>query len=63
MKLLMIEDSVRLLKSEAILIILVVLFIWNMGYITEAEVTRMWEKATIMHDCIFTPAPENSSRV
>ncbi len=44
MKLLMIEDSVRLLKSEAILIILVVLFIWIMGYITEAEVTRMWEK-------------------
>ena len=62
MKLLMIEDSVQLLKSEATLIILVVLFIWNMGYITEAEVTRMWEKTTIMHDCIFTPAPEDSSR-
>jgi hypothetical protein len=63
MKLLMIEDSVRLLKSEAIPIILVVLFIWIMGYITGAEVTRMWEKTTVMHDCIFTPAPEDSSRV
>ena len=48
MKLLMIEDSVQLSKNEAIVIILVVLFIWIMGYITGAEVTRMCEKTTVM---------------
>jgi hypothetical protein len=63
MKLLMIEDSVRLSKNEAIVTALVVLFIWIMGYITGAEVTRMWEKSTVMHDCILTPAPQDSSRV
>ena len=63
MKLLMIEDSVRLSTNEAIVIILVVLFIWLMGYTTGAEVTRIWEKSSVMHDCIFIPAPEDSSRV
>jgi hypothetical protein len=63
MKLLMMEDSVRLSKNEAIVIVLVVLFIRIMGYTTGAEVTRMWEKTTVMHDWIFTPAPEDSSRV
>jgi hypothetical protein len=59
----MIEDSVRLSKNEAIVIISVVLFIWVIGYTTGPEVTRMWEKPTVMHDCIFTLAPEDSSRV
>ena len=62
MKLLMFEDSVRLSQNEAIVIVLVVLCIWIMGYTTGAEVTRMCEKTTVLH-CIFTPAPEDSSRV
>jgi hypothetical protein len=63
MKLLMIENSVQLSRNEPFVIILVVLFIWIMGYTTGAEVTRIWEKTSIMYDCIFTPAPEDSSRV
>jgi hypothetical protein len=63
MKLLMIEDSVRLSRTEAFVIILVVLFIWIVGYTTGAEVTRIREKSSVKYDCIFTPAPEDSSRV
>jgi hypothetical protein len=39
------------------------LLTWFVGYVTGAEVTRIWEKSAVIHDCIFVPAPENSSRV
>jgi hypothetical protein len=55
--------TVRLTSGEAIVITLFFLFIWFAGYMTGAEVTRIWEKTGVIHDCIFLPAPENSSRV
>jgi hypothetical protein len=63
MKLLIVKDSARLSTREAIVIVLVVFFIWFTGYITGAEVTRILEKTRVVYDCIFTPAPEDSSRV
>ncbi len=63
MKLLMVEDSVQLSRRDGITIILAFLFIWFTGYITGAQVTRILEKTKVMYDCIFTPAPEDSSRV
>jgi hypothetical protein len=60
---LLLSKSVRLTSGEAIVIILVCLLIWFAGYMTGAEVTLIREKARIIYDCIFLPAPENSSRV
>ena len=57
------EVTVRLTTGEAIVITLVFLLIWFAGYMTGAEVTLMWEKTRVIYDCIFLPAPENSSRV
>ena len=54
--------TVRLTRGEAIVITLFLL-IWFAGYMTGAEVTRIWEKIGVIYDCIFVPAPENSSRV
>lgn len=48
---------------EAITIVLFTVFTWFLGYITGAEVTRIWEKTMVKFDCIFQPAPEDSSRV
>ena len=55
--------SVRLTGREAIVMTLFFLLIWFAGYMTGAEVTRIWEKSGFIHDCIFVPAPEDSSRV
>jgi hypothetical protein len=55
--------TVRLTIPEAIEIALFFLLTWFAGYMTGPEVTRIWEKTGIIHDCIFLPAPENSSRV
>lgn len=55
--------TVRLTRREAIVITLFFLLIWFAGYMTGAEVTRIWEKNGVIYDCIFLPAPENSSRV
>jgi hypothetical protein len=55
--------SVRLTRREAIVITLFFLLKWSVGYITGAEVTRIWNKSAVIHDYIFVPAPENSSRV
>jgi hypothetical protein len=55
--------TVRLTGREAIVITLFFLLIWFAGYMTGAEVTRIWEKSGVIYDCIFVPAPENSSRV
>ena len=55
--------TLRLTTGEAIVITLFFLLIWFAGYMTGAEVTRIWEKSAVIHDCIFLPAPENSSRV
>ena len=55
--------TVRLTGREAIVITLFFLLIWFAGYMTGAEVTRIWEKSGVIHDCIFVPAPEDSSRV
>ena len=55
--------TVRLTTSEAIVVTLVFLLIWFAGYMTGAEVTRIWEKTGVIYDCIFLPAPENSNRV
>src|SRR5918992_1523826 len=62
MKGLIVKDTVRLTKHEVIVIVLIVLLIWFTGYITGAEVTRTLEKTRVIYDCIFIPAPENSSR-
>jgi hypothetical protein len=63
MKGLVVEGTVRLTKYEVIVILLTVLLIWFSGYTTGAEVTRILEKTRVIYDCIFIPAPENSSRV
>ena len=63
MKLLVVRDSVQLSTRDVIIIISVFLFMWVMGYMTGAQVTRVWEKTAVMYDCIFTPAPEDSNRV
>ena len=55
--------TVRLTRAEAIVITLFFLLIWFAGYMTGAEVTRIWEKSRVIYDCIFLPAPENSDRV
>ena len=55
--------TVRLTTSEAIVLTLFFLLIWFAGYMTGAEVTRIWEKTGVIYDCIFLPAPEDSSRV
>ena len=55
--------TLRLTTGEAIVITLFFLLIWFAGYMTGAEVTRIWEKTGVVYDCIFLPAPENSSRV
>ena len=55
--------TVRLTRGEAIVITLFFLLIWFAGYMTGAEVTRIWEKSRVIYDCIFLPAPENSDRV
>jgi hypothetical protein len=55
--------TVRLTGRGAIVVTLFFLLIWLAGYMTGAEVTRIWEKSGVIHDCIFVPAPENSSRV
>jgi hypothetical protein len=55
--------SVQLTKRDAVRVVLVVLFIWFTGYVTGVKVTRIWEKTAVKYDCIFMPAPENSSRV
>ena len=57
------EITVQLTKRDAIILVLAVLFIWFTGYLTGVNVTRSWEKTAVRHDCIFMPAPENSSRV
>ena len=54
---------VRLTTGETIVITLVFLLIWFAGYMTGAEVTLIWEKNRVIYDCIFLPAPENSSLV
>jgi hypothetical protein len=63
MKLLVVKDSVQLSKRDGIIMMLVFLIIWFTGYTTGAQVTRILEKTKVMYDCIFTPAPEDSSRV
>jgi hypothetical protein len=63
MKLLIVKDPARLSSREAIVITLVVLFIWFTGYTTGAKVTSIWEKTRVVYDCIFRPAPEDSGRV
>jgi hypothetical protein len=63
MKLLVGKDSVQLSKRDGIIMMLVFLIIWFTGYTTGAQVTRILEKTKVMYDCIFTPAPEDSSRV
>jgi hypothetical protein len=63
MKLLIVDDSVKLSRGDGIIITFAFLFIWFTGYITGAQVTRILEKTKVMYDCIFTPAPEDSSRV
>jgi hypothetical protein len=55
--------TVRLTGREAIVITLFFLLIWLAGYMTGAEVTPHWEKNGAIYDCIFLPAPKNSSRV
>ena len=55
--------TVRLTRREAIVITVFFLLTWFVGYVTGAEVTPIWEKSAVIHDCIFLPAPENSSRV
>lgn len=55
--------TVRLTTGEAIVVTLVCLLIWLAGYVTGAEVTLIREKTRVIYDCIFLPAPENSSRV
>ena len=55
--------TVRLTGREAIVITLFFLLIWFAGYMTGAEVTRIWEKNGVIYDCIILPVPENSSRV
>jgi len=63
MKLLVVKDSVQLSKRDGIIMMLVFLIIWFTGYTTGAQVTRILEKTKVMYECIFTPAPEDSSRV
>jgi hypothetical protein len=63
MKLLVVKDSVQLSKRDGIIMMLILLIIWFTGYTTGAQVTRVLEKTKVMYDCIFTPAPEDSSRV
>jgi hypothetical protein len=63
MKLLVVKDSVQLSKRDGIIMTLILLIIWFTGYTTGAQVTRILEKTKVMYDCIFTPAPEDSSRV
>jgi hypothetical protein len=53
--------NVRLTRREAVVITVFFLLTWFVGYVTGAEVTRIWEKSAVIHDCIFVPAPENSS--
>jgi hypothetical protein len=63
MKLLLVDDSVQLSKRDGIIIVVVFVFVWFTGYATGAQVTRILEKTKVLYDCIFTPAPEDSSRV
>jgi hypothetical protein len=63
MKLLLVDDSVQLSKRDGIIIVVVFVFVWFTGYATGAQVTRILEKNKVWYDCIFTPAPEYSSRV
>jgi hypothetical protein len=63
MKLLLVDDSVQLSKRHGIIIVVVFVFVWFTGYATGAQVTRIFEKKKVVYDCIFTPAPEDSSRV
>src|SRR5688572_4589751 len=63
MKLLLVDDSVQLSKRDGIIIVVVFVFVWFTGYVTGGQVTRILEKTKVWYDCIFTPAPEYSSRV
>lgn len=57
------DKKMQVTTREAITIVLFTVFTWFLGYITGAEVTRIWEKTMVKFDCIFQPAPEDSSRV
>jgi hypothetical protein len=41
------KATVRLTTSETIVITVFFLLVWFAGYITGAEVTRIWEKTTV----------------
>ena len=63
MKPLMVENSVQLSRRDGITANVSFLFIRFTGYIAGAQVTRILEKTKVMYRSIFTPPPEDCSRV
>jgi hypothetical protein len=55
--------TMRLTTGEAKRNNPILLAVWFAGYITGPQVTPYLEKTMVKFDCIFQPAPEDSSQV